>query len=114
EAVAVPVGIRDQVDRDPHPERPRALERLEVLAEGDALAILAQALLVDRLEPQEHVLEAQALPETEDLDVAQEHVAARLQVVLLTDSLSRDRLAEAVAVFGLNEGDVVDDEDARL
>ena len=78
------------------------------------LRILAQALLVDRLEAEEHVFEAERLPELEHLLVAQQHVAARLEVVFLADAFPGDRLADGEAVLGLDEGDVVDDEDARL
>ena len=50
----------------------------------------APALFVDRLEPEEHVLQAEPLPEAEDVLVAQQHVAAGLQVVLLVDPAALD------------------------
>ena len=57
---------------------------------------------------------AERLPEAEHLLVAQQHVAARLQVVVLPDAGAGDRLAERHAVALLHEGDIVDDEDARF
>ena len=96
------------------PERAGELQRLEILPERDALAELAQPLLVDRLDAEEHVAQARSSSRTEHLLVAQQHVAAGLQVVLLADAAPRDRLADGEAVLGLDEGDVVDDEDARL
>src|SRR5215467_5804382 len=114
ETLAVPFRIGDQVDRDLDAERARELEGLEGVAERDPLAVLAQALLVDGLEPEEHVREAQARPHAEHVLVAEQHVAARLEVVLLADPAARDGLADLQAVLGLHEGYVVDDEHARL
>ena len=82
--------------------------------ERDALAVLAQAVVVDRLKPEEDVLEAERLPELEHLLVAQEHVAARLQIIVLADALPGDCLADGEAVLRLDEGDVIDDEHAPL
>src|SRR5437773_11632620 len=48
-ARAVPVGVRDEVDRHLDVEGSGKLQRLEILAEGDALAVLLQAFFVDRL-----------------------------------------------------------------
>jgi hypothetical protein len=42
------------------------------------------------------------------------HVAAGLEVVALADAAAPDRLADGEAVLGVDEGDIVDDEDARL
>src|SRR5215467_15044359 len=114
EALAVPFGIGDQVDRDLDAERARELEGLERVAERDPLAVLAQALLVDGLEPEEHVREAQPRPHAEHVLVAEQHVAACLEIILLADSAARDGLADLEAVLGLYEGDVVDDEHAGL
>src|SRR5581483_7063999 len=114
EALLVPVAVRDDVDRDADPERARELQRLEVARERDALPEGLEALLVDRLEAEEHVLEAERLPVFEDFLVLQEHVAARLEVVGLLDLPLLDLLADRVAVVLLDEGHVVDDEDARL
>src|SRR5206468_6179074 len=99
ESLAVPVGIGDQVDRDHDAERARELEGFERAAEGDPLAILAQPLLVDGFEPQEHVAQPQAGPELEDIPIAQQHVASGLQIVLLADSAARDGLADLEAVL---------------
>src|SRR5206468_6357623 len=114
EALAVPLGVGDQVDGDLDAERARELERLEGVAERDALSVLAQALLVDGLEPEEHVLQAQPRPHPEYVLVAEQHVAARLEIVLLANPPARDGFADLEAVLGLHEGHVVDDEDAGL
>ena len=64
--------------------------------------------------PRNMYCKPERLPEPEDLLVAQQHVAAGLQVVLLLDPAAGDRLADRHAVLGLDERHVVDDEDARL
>src|SRR5215467_4806997 len=114
EPLAVPFGVGDQVDGHGDPERARELEGLERVAERDPFAVLAQALFVDGLQPKEHVREAQARPHPEHVLVAEQHVAARLEVVLLVDPAARDGLADLEAVLGLHEGYVVDDEDPGL
>src|SRR5262245_5971048 len=114
EAILVPVRIGDDVDRDVDAQRARKFQRLEIAPERDTLAVLAQALLVDRLDAEEDVGEADLLPELEHLLVPQQHVAAGLQIELLADALAGDRLADREAVLLLDERDVVDDEGARL
>src|SRR5262245_59694739 len=114
EALAVPARIGDDVDRDVDVDRARELERLEVLGEAHPLAELAQAFLVDRLDAEEHDLEAELGPELEDLLVAQDDVAAGLDVVALLDAPACDRLANRHAVLCLDEGDVVEDEEPGL
>src|SRR5262249_38725622 len=114
EALAVPARVGDDVDGDVDVDRARELERLEVPGEAHPLAELAQALLVDRLDAEEHDLEAGLGPELEDLLVAQEDVAAGLDVVALLDAPARDRFADRHAVLALDERDVVQDEQARL
>src|SRR5262249_15520954 len=114
EALAVPARVGDDVDGDVDVDRASELERLEVLGEAHPLAELAQALLVDRLDAEEHDLEAESRPELEDLLVAQKDVAAGLDVVALLDATARDRLADRHAVLCLDEGDVVQDEQAGL
>src|SRR5262249_49291569 len=114
EALPVPAGVGDDVDGDVDADGARELERLEVLREADALAELPEAILVDRLDAEEHDLEADAGPEPEDLLVPEQHVAARLDVVPLLDATAGDGLADRHAVLGLDEGDVVEDEEARL
>src|SRR5580698_10916218 len=76
--------------------------------------MLLEALFVDGLDAEKHVLEADLAPELEDLFVPQKHVAARLEVILLANSLSGHGLANFHAMPGLDEGHVVDDEDARF
>src|SRR5882724_12701235 len=74
----------------------------------------SQSLLVDRLEPKEHILETQAGPQPEDVLVAQQHVASGLEIVLLANPAARDGVCDLEAVLGLHEGHVVHDEDAGL
>src|SRR5262249_38178875 len=85
-----------------------------VLREADALAELPEAILVDRLDAEEHDLEADAGPEPEDLLVPEQHVAARLDVVPLLDATAGDGLPDRPAVLRLDEGRLGEDEEARL
>src|SRR5439155_917700 len=110
EAPLVPVGVGDDVDGHGEVQLARDLERLEVLARRHALAMGLQPFLVERLQAEEHVAEAETLPVLEDLAVLDEHVAARLQVVLLLDPAPLDLLADAEAVLRVDEGDVVHQE----
>ena len=96
------------------PSERAIFERLEIAAERDPLAMFAQALFVDRLEADEHVFEPELSPEAKYLLVAQQHIAAGLEVVFLADAGADDRLADLHAVPLLHEGDIVDDEDTRL
>ena len=75
------------------PERAGELQRLEVLAQADPLAVALEPLLVDRLDAEEHVAEPELLPAREDLLVAEQHVAAGLEVVLLADAAPLDLVA---------------------
>src|SRR5207244_5180185 len=85
EALVVPVRIGDQIDCDHDPERAGIFERLEIATERDPLAMLAQSLFVDRLEADEHVFEPELSPESKYVLVAQQHVAAGLETIFLTD-----------------------------
>src|SRR5207249_8136369 len=58
--------------------------------------------------------QAEPLPVLEDLVVAQQHVAARLQVVLLAHAALLQLAADREAVLGVDEGHVVHDEDVGL
>ena len=73
-----------------------------------------EAFLIDRLHADEHVLEPERLPELEHLLVAQQNIAARLHVILFLDPSPSDRFADLHALFRLDEGHVVDHEDARF
>ena len=84
------------------------------MAERDPLAVLAKPFLVDGLEPEEHVLQAQTGPQAEHVLVAEQHVAPGLEVVLLANPAARDGLTDLEAVPGLHEGHVVHDEHAGL
>src|SRR4029077_19791296 len=109
EALVVPVRIGNQVDRNHDPERAGEFERLEIAAKRDPFAVLAQPLLVDRLEADEHVFEAELSPETEHLLVAQQYVAARFEVILLADAGADDRFGDLHSVSLLHKSNVVDD-----
>src|SRR5689334_20354887 len=60
--LAVPIGIDDQVDRQVDAERAGKFQRFEVAPERYALSIFLQALVVDCLEPEKHVGDAERLP----------------------------------------------------
>src|SRR5207248_5657048 len=95
-------------------QRAGEFERLEIAPERNAFAKLSQSLLVERLEAEKDVGEADLLPELEHLLVTQQHVAARLKVEVLADALASDGFADCKAVALLDECNVVDDEKARL
>src|SRR5690242_1934381 len=114
EAPLVPVGIRDDVDGHREAELARDLQRLEVLARRDALAVQLERVLVQCFETEEHVVQPEPLPILEHLAIAQQHVAARLEVVLLAHVALLELAADREAVLGMDEGDVVHDEDVRL
>ena len=76
--------------------------------------MLAQSLFVDRLEADEHVFEPELSPESKYVLVAQQHVAAGLEIIFLTDAGADDRFGDLHAVPLLYESDIVDHEDARF
>src|SRR4029077_3213512 len=92
----------------------RDFERLEVDTHRGALAMQLQPLLVDRLEAEEHVLHSKRPPVLEDLRIAAEQVGASFEVVLLFDFALFDFMADREAMLGMNERNVVDDEDVGL
>src|SRR5271169_541579 len=110
-ALMIPVGIGDQIDRDDQAERAGEFQRLKTAPERDALAVFLESLLVDRLQADEDVLQAEGLPEAEYLLVAKQYVAAGFEVVALFDAGTGDRLAELHGMALMDKGDVVDDED---
>ena len=75
---------------------------------------MLQSLLVDRLDAEEHVAEAELRPAREHLAVTEQDVGARLQVVALADLPPFDLVGDRQPVLGANERDVVDDEHVRL
>src|SRR5260221_3549495 len=95
-------------------QRPGEFERLEVAPERHALPVFLQPVFVECLQPEEHVRDPELFPEPEHLLVAQQNVAAGLQVVALLDAGSGDRFAQLHAVPLVDERDIVDNEDARL
>jgi len=72
------------------------------------------SLIASSSHPEEHVFEAQLLPETKDFLVPEEDITACFEVVLLLDAGAGDRLSDRQPVPLLQEGDIVDDEDAGL
>ena len=67
----IPVRIGNKVDGDDQAELPRHFQGLQVLIEGDTLAVQVQGLFVQRLDAKKHVQETEPLPVGEDLTVAQ-------------------------------------------
>src|SRR5947208_15840544 len=113
-AFAVPRGIGDDVDCNIYVERPGILECFKIFGECDALSVTLQSLLVDCFKTEEHGIQAESLPKFEDLFVAQEHIAARFEIVTFPDSTAGNRFAELHTVLGLNEGYVVHDKNSRF
>src|SRR5437762_1210652 len=114
EAFAVPRGIGNDVDCNIYVERAGILECFKIFGECDALSVTLQPLLVDCFKTEEHGIQAESLPKFEDLLVAQEHIAARFEIVTFPDSAAGDRFAKLHTVLGLNEGYVVHDKNSRL
>jgi hypothetical protein len=110
----VPAGVRDEVDGDVDAEPAGDPQRLEVLVRRRPLAEEVQLLAVERLEAEEHVLQAEVRPPPEHFAVADEHVAAGLQVVAFPDAPALDLVGDGHAVLGVDERHVVDDEEVRL
>src|SRR6185312_17512101 len=94
EPLMVPIRVGDQVDGDADAERAGEFERLEIAAERYPLAVFGKPLVVERLEPEEHVRDAKPLPEAEHRLVAQQHVAAGFEVIVLSDAGPGDRVAQ--------------------
>ena len=114
EAALVPVRVGDDVEGNGEAELARDLERLEVLVGSHPLPQQLEPLLVERLHAEEHVVQAEPTPVREDLLVLDEDIAARLEVVLLPDPATLDLAADGEAVLGLDERDVVHEEDVGL
>jgi hypothetical protein len=68
----------------------RRLQGPEVVVGADPLAVEVESLRVDGLDAEEHVAQAEAGPAAEDLGVAEQDVAARLEVVALADAAALD------------------------
>src|SRR5712692_10247934 len=67
----IPVRIGNNVDGDVQAKLTRHLQGLQILIEGDTLAVQSQRLLVQRFEAKKHVQETKPLPIGEDLTVAE-------------------------------------------
>src|SRR5215467_321333 len=69
-----------------------------------------EPFLIDRFHTQKHVMESQRFPELENVPIAQQDVAPRLQIVLFLNPSSRNRLPDLKSLFRLNEGNVIYEE----
>src|SRR5712691_402470 len=67
----IPVRIGNKVDGDDQAELTCDLQGLQILVEGDALAVQLQCLFVQCLDAKKHVQETESLPIGEDFTVAQ-------------------------------------------
>ena len=114
EALLVPDGSAMMLIATVRPSSRAISSACEVLVGRHALAVQAQRLLVEGLDAEEHVVQAEPLPVREDLPVLDQDVAARLEVVLLADAAALDLAADGEAVLGLDERDVVDEEHVGL
>src|SRR5712692_953571 len=66
----IPVRIGNKVDGDDQAELTRHLQGLQILIEGDTLAVQVQCLFVQRLDAKKHIQETEPLPIREDFTVA--------------------------------------------
>src|SRR5947199_9365213 len=114
EAFAVPRGIGNDVDCNIYVERAGILECFKIFVECDALSVTLQSLLFDCFKTKTHSIQAKSFPKFEDLLIAQEHIAARFEIITFPDSAAGNRFAKLHTVLGLNEGYVVHDENSRL
>ena len=110
----VPVRVGDDVDGHAQPHGPGHFQRLVVDLRRGPLAERLQPVLVQRLQAEEHVVQPEPPPAPEHLLVAEQHVAAGFQVVLLADAAALQLAGDLVALLGLDERHVVHDEHARL
>src|SRR6202048_3308688 len=76
--------------------------------------MFAQTFFVDRLEADEHVFEPELPPVAKYILIAQQHVAASLEVIFLSDTGADDRFGDLHAVPFLHEGDIVNDKHPRF
>src|SRR6516162_6669978 len=113
-ALVIPFGIGDQIDQNVDPKRAGEFQCLEIAAESDPLAESLQRFFIDRFDAEKQVFEAKLLPETKDILVPQQHIAAGFKVILLLDARAGDRLTDRHRVPLLQKGDIVDDEDPGL
>ena len=70
ETFLIPVWIGDDVDGNLNAKRVASLQRLEVPADRDPLAELAQAFIVDCLDTKKHIFKPDRLPEFEHILIA--------------------------------------------
>src|SRR5207245_9926903 len=106
--------VGDDVDRDGETGLPRHFESADVLVGRNALAVELEAFLVQRFEAEEHVVQPQAAPVLEDLAVAEQDVAAGLEVVLLAYPKSFKLVADGEPVLRMHERYVVHQDDVAL
>ena len=106
----VPIGIGDYVHGGVDIQGASAFEGFDILFYGDALAVALEALVVDGLDSEEHIFQAETFPHFENFFVAYENIAARFEVILLLDVALFHFAGKGQTVVGLNKRDVVDDE----
>src|SRR4029077_6040254 len=75
---------------------------------------MLESIFVDRFKTEEHGIQAEPLPQLEDLFVTQQHVAACFEVISFSDPTTGNGLAELHAVLGLNERYVFQNKNSRL
>src|SRR5262249_18713420 len=106
--------VGDDVDGHRQPDRPCDLQSLAVDSWRAPLPERREAFLVQRLQAKEHVVQPEALPSAKYLFVANQHVAASLEIVILADPAVLNLPGYLVALLGFDECHVVDDEHARF
>ena len=113
-ACPITVGVRDDVDRDGDSQGSGKLQGLEVRPHAQAFPVSDQAFVVDCFDTEKHVPHPEIAPEPKHVLVPQQHVAPRLQVILLFDAVPGNGLPDLESMLGLDKGHIVDHEDARL
>jgi len=59
-------------------------------------SVTLQSLLVDCFKTKKNGIQAESLPKFEDLLIAQEHIAARFEIVTFPDSAAGNRFASCI------------------
>src|SRR5262249_37783132 len=95
-------------------QRASELQRFEIFVERHALSIAFETFLIYRLEPEEHGVQTEPFPKFEHLLIAQQHIAARFEVITFPDAAARNRFSYLHTVLGLDERYVIHDENAGL
>src|SRR4029077_1048375 len=75
---------------------------------------MLESIFVDRFKTEEHGIQAEPLPQLENLFVTQQHVAACFEVISFSDPATGNGLAKLHAVLGLNESYVIHNKNSGL